>query len=60
MSRVPPSSLASSAFFSGVVDDGEPPWLVVISLLFFSLGATDDGEPPQLVVISLFFFQVSK
>ncbi len=46
--------------FLGVVNDGEPPWLVVISLPFFSSGAADDGEPPRFVVISLFFFQVSR
>jgi len=46
--------------FLGVVDDGEPPWLVIISLPFFSSGVANDGEPPQLVVISLFFSQVSR
>jgi hypothetical protein len=49
--------LASSAFFSSVANDGEPPWLVVISLPFFPLGVADDGEPPLLIIISLFFFR---
>jgi len=31
--------------FLGVADDGEPPWLIIISLLCFS-GVADDGEPP--------------
>jgi len=31
--------------FLSVVDDGEPPWLIIISLFFFS-GVADDGEPP--------------
>jgi hypothetical protein len=31
-------------FFSGVADDGKPPWLVIISLFFFS-SVVDDGEP---------------
>jgi hypothetical protein len=36
------------------VNDDEPPWLVAISLFFFS-GVTDDYELPWLVVIYLFF-----
>jgi hypothetical protein len=35
------------------IDDGEPPWLIVISLFF--LGVVDDDELPWLVVIYLFF-----
>jgi hypothetical protein len=46
-------------FSSGVVDNDEPPWFIVISLFFFSSVANDD-ELPWLVVISLFFFSSVK
>jgi hypothetical protein len=35
-------------------DDGKPPWLVVISLFFFS-GVANDDELPWFVIIYLFF-----
>jgi len=37
------------------IDDDEPPWLIVISLIFL-LSVIDDGKPPWLIVIYLFFF----
>jgi hypothetical protein len=42
--------------FLDVIDDGEPHWLVVISLFFLS-GVANDGEPKglRLVVISWVF-----
>jgi hypothetical protein len=46
-------------FFLGVTDDDKPPWLVIISLFFFS-DVADDGEPggSWLVVISWVFSQL--